>query len=116
MLGDPAGMTVVHPDGSRLEFATDTGMPVAGDTASATVEDPNSSDGCPSDVFGLSGPVQSGPQSGSSTTALPAETYSVTVTDPGKGQTTVTLQVTTTAVVEGQNTYQDGTPVPVSAP
>jgi len=98
----------------ELAITNSSGDPVSGDTASATVEDPNPSDGCPSDVFGLSAPIQSGPQSGSSTTALPAETYSVTVTDPGKGQTTVTLQVTTTGVVEGQNTYQDGTPVPVS--
>ena len=44
-------------------------------------------------------------------------TYSVTVTDPGNHLTTnVTLQVTSTGVVDGGTTYPDGTAVPVTAP
>lgn len=91
--------------------SSSTGNPIPLATASATVDDPDPSDGCPSDTFGLT----VADSSGDSTTALPAQTYSVVVTDPADNdQTTVTLQVTTTGVVDGASTYPDGTPVPVS--
>lgn len=86
-----------------------TNQPVAGATATATVND--AANGCPSDAFGLA-TADSG---GNTITALPAETYSVVVTDPAdQATTTVALQVTSTGVVVGSTTYADGTPVPVS--
>ncbi len=89
-----------------------TSNPVSGATATATVADPNAAtDGCAADTFGLT----AANSSGDSSTALPVETYNVTVTDPSNGDTTtVSLQVTSTSVIDGQTTYPDGTPVPVS--
>jgi hypothetical protein len=99
----------------ELQVVKGGGTPLYGATATATVQD--SADSCPADTFGLSAAAGTTPSPAISLTEVIPETYSVTVTDPGNHLTTnVTLQVTSTGVVDGGTTYPDGTAVPVTAP